>query len=118
MLEAHIILHSIVVISTIRLIELHELRSSPEPMFDRVAIVGLTQAEQAFSLLTAVIPMIQHLINGFNTRVHLIDQSEQSRRHGTRVVSKVRTKPSRSSFGSEAQIIHVTEEYTVTSGTL
>lgn len=114
MLKTHIILHSIIVImSTVRLIKLRDVRSSSNPMFDRISVVGLTQAEQAFSLLTAVIPMIQNLLDGFNTRMPSIDQRGQSRQTGIHAGPRDRTNGFHSTYGSEDNIIRVVEEFDV-----
>jgi hypothetical protein len=40
-------------------------------MFDRVLVVALTQAEQALSLIGAIIPTIKPFLYDFNTRAHL-----------------------------------------------
>jgi hypothetical protein len=84
-------------------------------MFDRVLVVALTQAEQALSLIGAIIPTIKPFLNDFNTRARLIRRRTQQTVTGTPLTT-FRTRGSRSvsRHGSQDNIIKVERAYDVT----
>jgi len=83
-------------------------------MFDRVLVVALTQAEQALSLIGAIIPTIKPFLNDFNTRAGLIDRGTQQTVAGTELVA-IRTRRSTpaSRYGSQENMIRVETAYHV-----
>ena len=63
----HHVLRRIIGLSIYRLLQRHGLRSSTDPLFDRVSLVASTQTEQAYSLVTAVIPALKPFLNELDT---------------------------------------------------
>lgn len=106
-------LHSIVAISIGRILQLYALRSSADPLFDRVAFVALTQTEQAYSLAAAVLPamkpFLKELDTGFGINPTTTRQPEVD---NTTATPHRPGSPANSGWGSEDGIL-VSREYVV-----
>jgi hypothetical protein len=84
-------------------------------MFDRVLVAALTQAEQALSLIGAIIPTIKPFLDDFNTRAGLIDRRTQQTVAGTELTTfRTRGSTPASRYGSQEKIIDVETAYDVT----
>lgn len=63
----------VVALTVIRLTKIHELSSSPDPLFSYVSVLSWTQAEMAYSLATATIPCVIPIMMKLDTHVGAFD---------------------------------------------
>lgn len=57
-----------------RLLCLRELRSSADPLLDRVQLVAWTQGEMVYSLVTAIIPSLMPFLANMNTGLGVLSR--------------------------------------------